>query len=56
MRRFADWVIGRDHALTGVLPACPWSGQQFFAPAVSETAVHVLVSDAGEGVCVRHPL
>ncbi len=47
-RRFADAVIGPDHALAGVLPAYPWSGHQFLDPSVGDTVVHVLMGDADE--------
>jgi hypothetical protein len=48
-RRFADCIIGTDHARAGVLPAYPSSGQQFIAPSASDAAVHVLMSNADEG-------
>ncbi len=47
-RRLADSVIGNDRALTGVLAAYPWSGQQFLNPKVGETEVRVLMGDADE--------
>ena len=47
-RRFADSVIGTDRALTGVLAAYPWSGQQFLNPEVGGTEVRVLMGDADE--------
>ncbi len=47
-RRFAASVIGIDRAMTGVLAAYPWSGQQFLNPKIGETEVRVLMGDADE--------
>ena len=44
-RRFADAVLGPGRALKGILPAYPWSGQQFLDPSVGETEVRVLMGD-----------
>lgn len=44
-RRFADAVLGNGKGLKAVLPAYPWSGQQFLDPSVGSTEVRVLMGD-----------
>jgi len=44
-RRFADPVLGSGPGFKGVLPAYPWSGQQFLEPGVGDTEVRVLMGD-----------
>lgn len=47
-RAFADGIVGTGKGLAAVLPAYPWSGQQFLDPRVGATRVHVLMGDRDE--------
>lgn len=44
-RCFADAVVGAHRGLKAILPAYPWSGQQFVNPNVGDTLVRVLMGD-----------
>ena len=44
-RRFADAVLSPGEGLKGVLPAYPWSGQQFLDPRIGKTEARVLMGD-----------
>ena len=44
-RCFADAVVGTGRGLKAILPAYPWSGQQFLNPSVGDTLVRVLMGD-----------